>query len=115
MNRVLRAAVAALAPAISFADLSAAGPLEDGVNAAKSGDYATAMRLSRPLAEAGRSKGSICRRPVFRAMPEAGGDCRAHAGQNQENTNEPTFAPLACRPHSVTARVRGVSWCDLVF
>lgn len=56
MNRILMAAVTALAPAISFAGLVGAGPLEDGVNAAKVGDYATAMRLWRPLADGGEAK-----------------------------------------------------------
>jgi TPR repeat protein len=56
MNRILIAAVTALAPAISFAGFVAAGPLEDGVSAAKSGDYATAIRLWRPLAERGEAK-----------------------------------------------------------
>src|SRR5580693_8726295 len=56
MNCILKAVVTALFPAISVAGLAAAGPLEDGVNAAKSGDYATAVRLWRPLAERGEAK-----------------------------------------------------------
>src|ERR1700751_2850982 len=55
MNRFLKAAVA-LVPTVGFAGLVVAGPLEDGVDAAKSGDYATAMRLWRPLAERGEAK-----------------------------------------------------------
>src|SRR5271169_4879778 len=56
MNCILKAAVTTLASAIGFAGLVAAGPLEDGVNAAKIGDYATAVRLWRPLAEGGEAK-----------------------------------------------------------
>ncbi len=35
---------------------AAAGPLEDGIAAAKRGDYATALRLLRPLAEQGHAR-----------------------------------------------------------
>jgi TPR repeat protein len=35
------------------ASLAAAGPLEDGAEAAERGDYATALRLWRPLADQG--------------------------------------------------------------
>ena len=34
---------------------AAAGPLEDGVAASRSGDYATALRLLRPLADEGNA------------------------------------------------------------
>ena len=39
----------------SFADIVAAGPLEDADAAAKRRDYATAVRLNRPLAEQGNA------------------------------------------------------------
>src|SRR5271169_1648579 len=51
--RTFKAAVAALALAVSFAGSAAAGALEDGVEAAQSGDYETAVRLWRPLADQG--------------------------------------------------------------
>jgi TPR repeat protein len=56
MNRTFTAAVAALMLAVSFAGSVAAGPVEDAaaaVAAHKRGDYATALRLIRPLADQG--------------------------------------------------------------
>jgi uncharacterized protein len=53
MNRTIKAAVAALMLAVSFAGSVAAGPVEDAGAAYRKGDYATALRLSRPLAEQG--------------------------------------------------------------
>jgi TPR repeat protein len=53
MRCKFKAAVAALILAGSFAGSVAGGPFEDGVTAAKNGDYATAMRLWRPLADWG--------------------------------------------------------------
>jgi uncharacterized protein len=53
VNCTLKAAVGALILAIGFAGSVAAGPFEDGVDAVQSGDYATALRLIRPLAERG--------------------------------------------------------------
>jgi uncharacterized protein len=55
MKRTFKAAVAALVLAIGLADAAAAGPYEDGTAAARLGDYDTAMRLIRPLAEQGDS------------------------------------------------------------
>jgi TPR repeat protein len=56
MGRTFKAAVAALIFAVGFAGLVAAGPLEDGRAAYEKGDYATAMRLLRPLAEQGDAR-----------------------------------------------------------
>ena len=53
MNRTSKAAVAALMVAVSFAGSVAAGALEDGVAAYEKGDYATALRLLRPIADQG--------------------------------------------------------------
>jgi TPR repeat protein len=56
MNRTAKAAAAALVLALSFAGSVAAGPAEDvaaAVAAHKRGDYATALRLIRPLADQG--------------------------------------------------------------
>jgi uncharacterized protein len=53
MNRTFKAAVAALVLAVSFAGSVAAGPFDDVDAAFKKGDYATAVRLLRPLAEQG--------------------------------------------------------------
>jgi uncharacterized protein len=54
-HRTCKAAVAALMLAVSFASSVAAGALEleDGVAAYEKGDYATALRLLRPLADQG--------------------------------------------------------------
>ena len=49
MNRTFKPAVAALLIAVGFAGSVAAGPFEDGAAAYKKGDYATALRLIRPL------------------------------------------------------------------
>jgi hypothetical protein len=53
MNCTFKAAVAALMLAVGFAGSVAAGPLEDALAAYVRGDYATALRLTRPLAEHG--------------------------------------------------------------
>jgi uncharacterized protein len=52
MNRTCKAAVA-LMLAVSFAGSVAAGALEDGVAAYEKGDYTTALRLLRPIADQG--------------------------------------------------------------
>jgi TPR repeat protein len=53
MKLTLRHAVAAIILVSSFASSVAAGPLEDAAAAVKRRDYATAVRLIRPLAEQG--------------------------------------------------------------
>jgi len=53
MNATFKAAVAALILAVAFARSVAAGPLEDALDAAERSDYATAIRLWRPLADKG--------------------------------------------------------------
>jgi len=55
MNRTFKAAVATLIIAVGFAASVAAGPFEDGQAADNRGDYATAMRLWRPLANQGNA------------------------------------------------------------
>jgi uncharacterized protein len=55
MNRTFKAAVAAPIFAVSFASAVAAGPFEDADAAYFKGDYATALRLLRPLAEQGHA------------------------------------------------------------
>ena len=42
--------------ALALIGLASAGPLEDGVAAYRQGDFAAAMRLLRPLADAGDAK-----------------------------------------------------------
>jgi uncharacterized protein len=54
-NCTLKAAVSALILAVGFAGSVAAGPFEDGEAAFKRGDYATTMRLLRPLADQGNA------------------------------------------------------------
>jgi uncharacterized protein len=56
MNRTFKAAVAALMLAVGFAGSVTAGPFEDAVAAYNKGDYATALRLIRPLAEQGDAR-----------------------------------------------------------
>jgi hypothetical protein len=51
MNLSLKHAVAAILLILSLAAQLAAGPLEDGYTAYTRGDFATAMRLMRPLAD----------------------------------------------------------------
>jgi hypothetical protein len=51
MNRTFKTAVAAFILAVSFAGSVAAGPFEDATAAYNKGDYTTALRLIRPLAE----------------------------------------------------------------
>jgi TPR repeat protein len=53
MNRTFKAAVAALMLAVGLAGSVAAGPFEDAAAAHQKGDYATVLRLMRPLAEQG--------------------------------------------------------------
>jgi TPR repeat protein len=53
MKRTLKHAIAAILLVLSFAGPVAAGPLEDADAALKRRDYATALRLIRPLAEQG--------------------------------------------------------------
>jgi uncharacterized protein len=55
MNRSFKAAVASLMLAVGFAGSVAAGPFEDATAAYKKGDYATALRLWRPLADQGNA------------------------------------------------------------
>jgi hypothetical protein len=45
--------MAALFVATGFCGLAVAGPLEDGIDAARRADYETVLRLWRPLAGAG--------------------------------------------------------------
>ena len=49
-GRALKTAVAAVVVAVALSGLVSAAPIDDGVEAAKRGDYATAMRILRPLA-----------------------------------------------------------------
>jgi TPR repeat protein len=51
MNRTVKVAVAALMLAVGFAGSVAAGPFEFATAAYNKGDYATALRLLRPLAQ----------------------------------------------------------------
>ena len=55
MKLTLKRAIAVIILMLSFASQLAAGPLEDAVAAHDRGDYATALRLFRPLAEQGHA------------------------------------------------------------
>ncbi len=56
MRHTIKSTFAALVLSISLAAPAAAGPLEDGLSAYQKGDYATALRLWRPLADQGDAK-----------------------------------------------------------
>jgi hypothetical protein len=56
MNFMCKGAVAVLMVACAISESALAGPLEDGSNAWTSGDYASAMRILRPLADRGDLK-----------------------------------------------------------
>jgi TPR repeat protein len=58
MNRTFKAAVATLMLAVTFAGSVAAGTYEDAFDAYEKGDYARALRLTRPLAEQELARGS---------------------------------------------------------
>jgi len=53
MTLTLKQVVATILLMLSLAAPVAAGPLEDGYTAYTRGDFATAMRLMRPLADQG--------------------------------------------------------------
>jgi TPR repeat protein len=55
MDSIFKAAVAALILAVGLAGSAVAGAFEDGMDAAESGDYETALRLWRPLADQGNA------------------------------------------------------------
>ena len=55
MKRTLKHVIPLTILALSFAEPAAAGPLEDADAALKRRDYATAVRLNRPLAEQGNA------------------------------------------------------------
>ena len=59
MKFALKHALAAIILVLSFASPVAAGPLEDAVAAHDRGDYATALRLFRPLANQGHAGGQF--------------------------------------------------------
>jgi TPR repeat protein len=59
MNRTFNAPVAALMLAASFAGPVAGGPFDDADAAYQKGDYATALRLLRPLAERGEPEAQV--------------------------------------------------------
>jgi TPR repeat protein len=53
MTSVLRAVIVSIIFTLTFAASATAGPLKDADAAYRKGDYATALRLMRPLAEEG--------------------------------------------------------------
>ena len=55
MNLTLKHAAATILVMLSLAAPPVAGPLEDGYSAYTRGDFATAMRIMRPLAEQGHA------------------------------------------------------------
>ena len=59
MNLTLKGAITAIFLIVSLAASVLAGPFEDGTAAYGKGDYATALRLLRPLAEQGLAKAQI--------------------------------------------------------
>src|SRR6267154_451395 len=72
-----------------------AGPGEDGVAAYNRGDYVPAMRLFRPLAEAGNSKAqSSVRALMWFSLAAKRGDARANA-ELREVTDSMTPAEIS--------------------
>jgi hypothetical protein len=59
MRNVIRAILVVLVVSAGCAAPVAAGPFEDGLAAYDHGDYATALRLLRPLAEQGHAESQI--------------------------------------------------------
>jgi hypothetical protein len=59
MNFTLRHSIAAILVLVSIAAPVVAGPLEDGNAAYKRGDYKTAMRILRPLADQGDGRAEV--------------------------------------------------------
>src|SRR5215469_12725974 len=59
MRLMFNAAIIAIYLMVSLAAPVLAGPFEDGTAAYGKGDYATALRLLRPLAEEGLAKAQI--------------------------------------------------------
>ncbi|MSO64409.1 MAG: sel1 repeat family protein [Alphaproteobacteria bacterium] len=55
MKHLLRIVLVSFVASFALATPSAAGPFEDGVAAVNRGDFATALRLFRPLADQGFS------------------------------------------------------------
>ncbi len=55
MKRSIKSLLAALVVSLSLAAPGLAGPFEDGKAAYERGDYVTALRLMRPLAEQGQA------------------------------------------------------------
>jgi TPR repeat protein len=58
MRKILRTLLIGLMLTVS-GEIVRAGPLEDGIAAYRSGDYATALRILRPLAEQGNSTAQV--------------------------------------------------------
>jgi TPR repeat protein len=65
MNRTFKAAVAALMLAAGFAGSVPAAPIDDAVAAYARGDYATTMRLLRPLADQGGAEAQRVRAYMY--------------------------------------------------
>ena len=73
-TQLLRAAVTASLMLVAIGEAYVSGPLEDGEVAFKRGDYATALRQLRPLANQGDARaqyylGAIRQRPGHAAGP----------------------------------------------
>jgi uncharacterized protein len=68
MKRTFKAAAAGLVLAVGLAGSVAAGPYEDGTAAAERGDYDTAVRLIRPLADQGDSSAQTFLGQLFRVV-----------------------------------------------
>ncbi len=66
MRHTIKSTLAALVLSVSLSAPVAAGPFEDGAAAYEKGDYATALRLWRPLAEQGHAKAQLILGDVYR-------------------------------------------------
>ena len=73
---MLKQFVAGVAVAVMLTGVAVAGPFEDGVAAYDRGDYATALRLWRPLAEEGNPDAQASSAACMPTARRAAGLCR---------------------------------------
>jgi TPR repeat protein len=66
MRNLIKAGIAVLVLSLNLAAPAEAGPFEDASAAYERGDYATALRLWRPLADQGDAASNPCSAPCTR-------------------------------------------------
>jgi hypothetical protein len=78
-DNLIRATLTTLLMLVALVGAAAAGPLDDAVAAHQRGDYATAVRLIRPLAEQGDAAAQYNLGDAY-AHPENFRSCRVGPG-----------------------------------